>query len=89
MTGVLIALVFPAFNAFSGADYAIIGFVVVVLGGLGNPIGALAAGVLYGLAEQLAGVFLPQAMAPMVGFALLVGTIMLRPEGLFGRAARR
>jgi branched-chain amino acid transport system permease protein len=89
VTGVLVALVFPAFNAFSGAEYAIIGFVVVVLGGLGNPIGALAAGVLYGLAEQLATVFLPQAMAPIVGFAILVGTIMLRPEGLFGRRAVR
>jgi branched-chain amino acid transport system permease protein len=89
VTGVLIALVFPAFNAFSGAEYAIIGFVVVVLGGLGNPMGALAAGVLYGLAEQLATVFLPQAMAPIVGFGILVGTIMLRPAGLFGRTAQR
>jgi branched-chain amino acid transport system permease protein len=89
VTGVLVALVFPAFNAFSGTEYTIIGFIVVVLGGLGNPMGALAAGVLYGLAEQLAAVFLPQAMAPIVGFAILVGTIMLRPAGLFGRTALR
>ena len=89
VTGVLVALVFPAFNAFSGADYTIIGFIVVVLGGLGNPIGALAAGVLYGLAEQLATVFLPQALAPIVGFAILIGTIMLRPAGLFGQTAKR
>jgi branched-chain amino acid transport system permease protein len=89
VTGVLVALVFPAFNAFSGTEYTIIGFIVVVLGGLGNPMGALAAGVLYGLAEQLAAVFLPQAMAPIVGFSILVGTIMLRPAGLFGRTARR
>jgi branched-chain amino acid transport system permease protein len=89
VTGVLVALVFPAFNAFSGTEYTIIGFIVVVLGGLGNPMGALAAGVLYGLAEQLAAVFLPQAMAPIVGFSILVGTIMLRPAGLFGRTALR
>ena len=89
VTGVLIALVFPAFDAFSGAEYTIIGFIVVVLGGLGNPIGALAAGVLYGLAEQLATVFLPQAMAPIVGFVILVATIMLRPAGLFGRSVGR
>lgn len=84
ITGVLVALVFPAFNAFSGPEYAIIGFIVVVLGGLGNPLGALAAGVFYGLAEQLATVFLPQAMAQIVGFALLVGTILVRNAG-FGR----
>ena len=89
VTGVLIALVFPAFDPFSGAEYTIIGFIVVVLGGLGNPMGALAAGVLYGLAEQLATVFLPQAMAPIVGFLILVGTIMLRPAGLFGRSPLR
>jgi branched-chain amino acid transport system permease protein len=89
MTGVLVALVFPAFNPFSGGEYSIIGFIVVVLGGLGNPVGALLAGVLYGLAEQLATVFLPQAMAPIVGFAILVATILIRPAGLLGWRAQR
>jgi branched-chain amino acid transport system permease protein len=84
VTGVLVALVFPAFNPFSGAEYSIIGFIVVVLGGLGNPVGALLAGILYGLAEQLATVFLPQAMAQIVGFLILVGTILVRPTGLMG-----
>lgn len=89
LTGVLIALVFPAFNPFSGAEYSIIGFIVIVLGGLGNPIGALVAGVFYGVAEQMASVFLPQALAQIVGFAILVGTILLRPTGLFGWRAMR
>ena len=84
MTGVLIALVFPAFSPFSGAEYSIIGFIVIVLGGLGNPVGALIAGVFYGIAEQMATVFLPQALAQIVGFAILVGTILVRPTGLFG-----
>jgi branched-chain amino acid transport system permease protein len=89
VTGVLIALVFPAFNPFSGAEYSIIGFIVVVLGGLGSPIGALIAGLIYGLAEQLATVFLPQAMAPVVGFLILVGTILVRPTGILGYRAKR
>lgn len=89
MTGVLVALVFPAFDAFSGADYSTIGFIVVVLGGLGNPIGALIAGILYGLAEQLATVFLPQSLAQIVGFVILVGTILVRPTGLLGWRAQR
>lgn len=89
VTGVLIALVFPAFNAFSGAEYSIIGFIVVVLGGLGNPIGALIAGIIYGLAEQLATVFLPQALAQIVGFAILVGTILVRPTGILGWRVQR
>ena len=89
VTGVLVSLVFPAFNAFSGAEYTIIAFIVVVLGGLGNPIGALFAGVIFGLAEQLATVFLPQSLAQIVGFAILVATIFLRPSGLFGTSARK
>lgn len=89
MSGVLIALVFPAFSPFSGAEYAIIGFIVIVLGGLGNPVGALIAGVFYGVAEQMATVFLPQALAQIVGFALLVVTILVRPTGLFGFRALR
>lgn len=89
VTGVLVALVFPAFNPFSGAEYSIIGFIVVVLGGLGNPVGALLAGILYGLAEQLATVFLPQAMAPIIGFGILVAVILIRPAGLMGWRAQR
>jgi len=89
VTGVLIALVFPAFNAFSGAEYTIIAFIVVVLGGLGNPVGALLAGVVFGLAEQMATVFLPQAMAQIVGFLILVGTIFFRPSGILGVRFKR
>jgi len=89
MTGVLISLVFPAFSPFSGGEYTIIGFIVIVLGGLGNPIGALIAGVFFGVAEQMATVFLDQALAQIVGFALLVGTILIRPTGLFGFRALR
>lgn len=89
ITGVLVALVFPAFNPFSGTEYTIIAFIVVVLGGLGNPVGALLAGVIYGLAEQMATVFLAQALAQIVGFAILVGTIFLRPSGILGTRARR
>ncbi|HEY5632281.1 MAG TPA: branched-chain amino acid ABC transporter permease [Burkholderiaceae bacterium] len=89
MTGVLIALVFPAFSPFSGAEYSIIGFIVIVLGGLGNPVGALIAGVFYGIAEQMASVFLAQALAQIVGFAILVATILVRPTGLFGWRAMR
>ena len=81
ITGVLVALVFPAFNAFSGPEYSIIGFIVIVLGGLSNPIGALLAGVAYGLVEQLATVFLPQALAQIVGFGLLVAVILFRNAG--------
>jgi branched-chain amino acid transport system permease protein len=89
VTGVLIAMVFPAFGPFSGMDFTLIGFVVIVLGGLGHPVGAIVGGILFGIAEQLAIVILPQSMSPVVGFVILVATIMLRPAGLFGRVSLR
>ncbi|MGE0312995.1 MAG: branched-chain amino acid ABC transporter permease [Lautropia sp.] len=87
VTGVLTAMVFPAFSPFSGAEFTTIGFIVIVLGGLGNPVGALLAGVLYGVTEQLASVFVQQALAPIAGFLILIATIFLRPAGLLGRKA--
>jgi len=45
--------------------------------------------VLFGLAEQMATVFLPQAMAQIVGFLILVGTIFFRPSGILGVRFKR
>lgn len=89
VTGVLLALVFPAFGPFSGMDFTLIGFVVIVLGGLGNPVGAIIGGILFGISEQLSIVFLPQSLSQVVGFIILVATIALRPAGLFGKVAMR
>ena len=86
MSGVLVALVFPSFNPFVGVDYTLIGFIVVVLGGLGNPMGAILGGLVYGLAEQVSIVFMPATLAPIVGFTLMVAVIFFRPQGILGRA---
>ncbi len=88
-TGVLIALVFPVISPFVGPDFTLLGFVVIVLGGLGHPVGAIAAGVIFGVTEQLATAFLPQAWAPVVGFSILILVIFIRPTGLFGRVQQR
>lgn len=87
LTGVVLTLVVPSVDPNGGADLTLIGFIVIVLGGLGHPVGALAAGIIFGLVEQLSNVFLPQAAAQMLGFAILVAVIMVRPEGIF--ATRR
>jgi branched-chain amino acid transport system permease protein len=78
MAGVLVAMVFPAFGPFSGDYYSILGFIIIVLGGLGNPIGAMLAGIAYGLIEALSGIFFESASAQIVGFLLLIAAIMWR-----------
>ncbi|MGM0583735.1 MAG: branched-chain amino acid ABC transporter permease [Pseudomonadota bacterium] len=85
LTGVILTMVVPSVDPNGGADLTLIGFIVIVLGGLGHPVGALAAGVLFGLVEQISTVFLSQAAAQMLGFVMLVAVVMVRPEGLFGR----
>jgi branched-chain amino acid transport system permease protein len=85
VTGVVLALVVPSVDPNGGAAFSLIGFIVIVLGGLGHPVGALIAGVLFGLVEQLSTVFLSQAAAQTIGFAILVAVVMLRPQGIMGR----
>lgn len=89
VTGVLVAMVFPAFSPFMGNDYTLIGFIVIVLGGLGHPIGALVGALLFGITEQVSVVFFNPSIATMLGFGLMVGMIFIKPTGLFGRQALR
>ncbi len=58
--------------------------VVVVLGGMGNFLGALAGGLVIGVAENLGAIFMPGSMGPVVSFAVLILVLLLKPEGLIG-----
>jgi branched-chain amino acid transport system permease protein len=89
VTGVVLTLVVPSIDPNGGADLTLIGFIVIVLGGLGHPVGALAAGILFGLVEQVSNVLMPQAAAQTLSFAILVAVVFLRPSGLFGLARSR
>lgn len=83
IAGVALTLIFPAFDAGSGLSYTIVAFAIIVLGGLGDPIGAMIAGVVFAIIEQVAMIFLPLTAAPIVAFLILIAIIMVRPEGIF------
>jgi len=70
-----------------GESFNLMAFVVVVLGGMGNFIGALLGGFIVGLAESLGAALLPGSLKQLVVFAIFAAVLLLRPEGLFG--ARR
>lgn len=61
-------------------------FVVTVIGGMGSLLGAVVAGLLVGIAISMTALFAPE-MATIVMFALMALVLLLRPQGLFGRAA--
>jgi branched-chain amino acid transport system permease protein len=69
----------------TGSLFNILAFVVVVLGGLGNVLGALVGGLLIGLTEQLGAIWLPGQSPLLAVFAVFVLVLFLRPQGLFGR----
>jgi branched-subunit amino acid ABC-type transport system permease component len=80
--GALIATLFP-FTVLAGATYQLKSFVVTVLGGLGNPAGALVGGVALGLVEGLATPFMPVSWIPIIEFGLFVLVLIAFPRGIF------
>ena len=60
-------------------------FAIVVLGGMGSIGGTLVAGLILGVAESFVATFYGPSWAPAVAFGILLITLALRPQGLFGR----
>ncbi len=91
LAGVLAGLVQTSFDPQLGFTLLLPIFAAVVLGGIGNVYGALAGGLALGLAmelstwTELAGGVNP-TYKPVVAFGALVLVLLLRPQGLFGRA---
>jgi len=68
----------------AGDQFNILAFVVVVMGGLGNVLGALVSGIIVGLVEQLGGVILT-GQSPLFGvFLVFILILFVRPQGIFG-----
>ena len=73
-----------------GTGLAIKGFTVAILGGLGNSLAAVVAGLLLGVIESFSVSLLPTAFKDAVSIAVLLAILFARPSGLFGaRAATR
>jgi branched-chain amino acid transport system permease protein len=66
--------------------YTLLAFVVVIVGGLGSLPGALLGGVLIGASEAIAGFLFVPSLKSAFSFALLIVVLLLRPQGLLGRA---
>ena len=87
--GVLIGLQRNAIDTYMGEEMMLRGFVVIIVGGLGDVRGAVVAGLLLGLIEVLTASYLGSNLKEAVAFLLLVVVLWTRPSGLFGRAVVR
>lgn len=83
VAGGLIAISLP-FTILSGGVYELKSFVIVVLGGLGNPVGALIGGLILGLIEGVVPVFMKTTWVPVLEYVLFVLILLVRPQGLLG-----
>ena len=72
-----------------GLTLGLAGFVAAVLGGLDSLPGALLGGFVLGIVQKVAGGLLSTGWEEGIGFLILVLVLVLRPQGLLGRAARR
>jgi branched-subunit amino acid ABC-type transport system permease component len=91
LAGVLAGLIQTSFDPNFGFQLLLPVFAAVVLGGVGSAYGALAGGLTLGVAMELS--TWPSLLGgvnpvykPVVAFAVLIAALMLRPQGLFGRA---
>jgi branched-chain amino acid transport system permease protein len=66
-----------------GVDMLGIAFVVVALGGLGNLLGAIVAGLIIGIAQALVAAYWTEASTVVI-FAVMAAVLIVRPQGLFG-----
>ena len=85
--GVLISM-FLTFSATSGVVFTMKALIVVVMGGVGNLLGCLVAGLALGLSEALVATFIDPGLTLAVNFALFLGVLLVKPAGIFGRAQR-
>ena len=85
LAGVLAAPIIQV-NPLMGSNLIIVGFAVVVIGGMGSILGSVITGLGLGIIEGLTRVFYPEA-SNIVVFVIMVLVLMVKPAGLFGKEA--
>ncbi len=85
VAGALVGLSF-AVSPTMGLPYGLKGLSIIVLGGMGNVVGAMAGGLILGFAEVITVQLFSSSWRDAAAFALLFLLLVVKPEGLFGRA---
>jgi branched-chain amino acid transport system permease protein len=85
--GVLVSM-FLTFNANIGVVFTMKALIVVIMGGVGNLLGCLVAGLILGLAETFVATFVDPGLTLATTYAIFLIILLVRPQGLFGTASR-
>jgi len=70
---------------YMGWDLLLSAFAAAILGGIGNPYGAMAGAILIGISEELSTMVFPPSYRTAIAFIIMIFTLLLRPSGIFGQ----
>lgn len=84
--GVLVSMSL-LFSAASGVLFTMKALIIVIMGGAGNLLGALVAGLILGIAEIAVARLIDPGLTIAINFVLFLAVLLIRPAGLFGRSA--
>ncbi|MBS7647012.1 MAG: branched-chain amino acid ABC transporter permease [Candidatus Bathyarchaeia archaeon] len=82
--GTILAIIYYIYP-YLGILLTLYAMIICVLAGLGNVLGAFFGGIIIGVAQSVATIWIPYALTPAVGFALFVLILIFKPKGLFTR----
>jgi branched-chain amino acid transport system permease protein len=87
LVGIAGCMIIPIYSVFPsvGINFVLITFVVVVLGGMGDIVGAFLSGIIVGLIETVSGFLLAPSLGPLVVFVFFVLILLFKPSGIAGR----
>jgi branched-chain amino acid transport system permease protein len=84
LSGALLSMIYEI-SPFMGMPYTITAFVVIVLGGLGNIMGSLIGGFIFGLVETIGISVTSPGLQSIISYGIFIAVILIRPKGIFGR----
>jgi branched-chain amino acid transport system permease protein len=88
VAGVFAPFILGSITPNMGVAINITAFAVIVVGTLGNPLGTLLGGIIYGVSLMLMQTYL-SSWANLLPNLLLIAVLLVRPEGILGRKVRR
>ena len=83
LAGFVLAVSIGSITPTLGNTFLLVIFAAAIVGGIGKPYGAMLGALVIGMAMEVSALYIPADYKPVVAFAFLIITLLLRPNGLF------